>query len=508
MTLDGASPCWRRSPRRRSASPWRCSGSGWWCAASRRRRYGAFLAAASLAWVAFAVLVVIPRYNAGEGSEFVDRYGSLGSDGGGVAHDPGHAPLGGRRGRRLVRPAQLPRRPAAAAPAAARWPRPCSLAGALPELLINILADWFPQYSIEFQYVAVIVPFAVAASILGPGAACAACAAPRCSSRFLRHPGRVAAVWVGAVALAGVYQGPLPWWDNVPLVGSDSRVEQYRVDDHAARHGARDRPHPRRRPGVGRQPLRRAPVRARAHLHLPGDRRRRVGDRRQPPALHRRPHLAPGPPPAPWPPLLRAARTGGWCSARTACMVFRRIRAGAPRDRAGHRRRPDGARRGAGRPCRPSRWYSAPGPAARHPRPAASPAPASCGCCPVPALVIVLCGLLLIAGAPRPRARSARGPAAPAWSPALGAAGASGLAPRAVVRASTRGSSWSCPSTGLAVASVALPVTVEPAADRRRRARRRRRRHRRGHGPRRVAPLSGPGAAHAARWRGPSPAPW
>ncbi len=196
-----------------------------------RRRYGAFLVAASLSWVAFAVLWVIPRYNAGEGSEFVDRYGSLGSDGGGVL-------------------TTLVTRPWEAAEVAASYDRlsyigalllpllllplgaPLLLAGALPEVLINILADWFPQYSIEFQYVAVIVPFAVAAAILGLARA-RRLRRPAPLARFLRHPGRVAAVWGGAAAIAGVYQGPLPWWEHVPLVGSDARVEQYRVTDHS-----------------------------------------------------------------------------------------------------------------------------------------------------------------------------------------------------------------------------------------------------------------------------------
>ncbi len=196
-----------------------------------RRRYGAFLAAASLAWVAFAVLWIIPHYNAGQGSEFVDRYGSLGSDGGGVlttllTRPWEAAEVAGSYDRLSYLGALL--LPLLLLPLAA----PLLLAGALPELLINILADWFPQYSIEFQYVAVIVPFAVGASILGL-ARVRRLQRPAPLARFLRHPGRVAAVWVGAVVLAGVYQGPLPWWDNVPLVGSDSRVEQYRVNDHA-----------------------------------------------------------------------------------------------------------------------------------------------------------------------------------------------------------------------------------------------------------------------------------
>lgn len=203
----------------------------WMVVRGAGRRYGAFLAAASLAWVAFAVLVVIPRYNAGEGSRFVDRYGSLGSDGGGVA-------------------TTLVTRPWEAVEVAVTYDRmsylvallapllflpllaPLLAAGALPEVLINILADYFPQYSIEFQYVAVIVPFVVAASILGlarlrrrPG--------PEAVARLVGHTRGVAAVWVGAVALCGVYLGPLPWWSSVPAVGSDQRIEQYRVDDHS-----------------------------------------------------------------------------------------------------------------------------------------------------------------------------------------------------------------------------------------------------------------------------------
>jgi uncharacterized membrane protein len=195
------------------------------------RRYGAFLAAAATAWVAFAVLVVIPRYNEGQGSEFVDRYGSLGSDGHGVA-------------------LTLLTRPWEAVQLVSSYDRlsylaalllpllllslaaPLLLAGALPEILINILADWFPQYSIQFQYVAVIVPFVVASSILGL-ARLRRARRPEALVRLLADPGRVAMVWVGAVVLSGIYLGPLPWWSAVPLVGSQARTEQYRVTDHS-----------------------------------------------------------------------------------------------------------------------------------------------------------------------------------------------------------------------------------------------------------------------------------
>jgi uncharacterized membrane protein len=196
------------------------------------RRYGAALAAASLAWVAFATLVVVPRFNDGRGSAFVDRYATLGDDGGDVA------------GTLLTRPWEaaellasydrLSYLMALLAPLAfLSLAAPLLAAGALPEVLINTLSDWFPQYSIEFQYVAVIVPFLVAAAILGL-ASLRRRRRPAWLARALRRGGAVAAAWVGVVLLSGVYLGPLPWWSGVPGVGSDERAEQYRVGAHAA----------------------------------------------------------------------------------------------------------------------------------------------------------------------------------------------------------------------------------------------------------------------------------
>jgi len=203
----------------------------WMAVRGLGRRYGAALAAASLAWVAFAVLVVIPRYNAGQGSEFVDRYATLGSDGGEVARTVLTRPweaaeLIGSYDRLSYLVALLA--PLALLPLAA----PLLAAGALPEVLINVLSDWFPQYSIEFQYVAVIVPFVVAAAILGL-ARLRRLTRPPALARLMAHDRSVAACWVAVVALAGVSLGPLPWWSAVPVVGSDERVEQYRVGDRA-----------------------------------------------------------------------------------------------------------------------------------------------------------------------------------------------------------------------------------------------------------------------------------
>ena len=196
------------------------------------RRYGIALAAASLAWVATAVLVVIPHFNGGRGSEFVDRYGSLGEDGGGIAHTLVTHPweavqlVGSSYDRLSYLGALLI--PLAFLSLAA----PLLAAGALPEVLINVLADWFPQYSIQFQYVAVIVPFLVAAAILGL-ARLRRARRPAAMARFLSHDGAVAVVWVGVVLVAGAVQSPMPWTNDIPAIGSDQRVEQYQVGHHA-----------------------------------------------------------------------------------------------------------------------------------------------------------------------------------------------------------------------------------------------------------------------------------
>lgn len=101
-------------------------------------------------------------------------------------------------------------------------------------------------------------------------------------------------------------------------------------------------------------------------------------------------------------------------------------------------------------------WYSAPGPAA----PTRTSGFAGAGqlwLLPVPALVIVLCGVLLIAGRPgheRIPVRRAGLVAAAAGALALGLVLWSALDPRLELVVTLEGS----------VARVAVPVTVEPAA--------------------------------------------
>ena len=181
------------------------------------RRYGPVLAAVSVAWVAFAMKVVIPHFNDGRGTEFSTRY-DIGSPWEAAQWVAGYPRLS-YLGALLIPLLFLP------------LLAPLLAAGALPEVLINVLAEYFPQYSIQFQYVAVIVPFVVAASILG--LATLRRRAPRRLAPVLGRTRAVAAVWVGTVLLSGVYLGPLPWWGAVPVVGSDARTEQYHVGHHA-----------------------------------------------------------------------------------------------------------------------------------------------------------------------------------------------------------------------------------------------------------------------------------
>jgi uncharacterized membrane protein len=202
----------------------------WICVRRRRPLPGAVLSVLSAAWVAVAVWVIIPHYRGSE-SAFVDRYGELGGSTGEIARTlitrPWEAVEQIATYHRLTYVLAL-LVPLLFLPLLA----PLLTAAALPDLLLNLLADWWPQYSIEFQYTAVIAPFLVLGAVLGLA-----------RLRTWRRPGWLAAaagrsglVAAGMVVwLAGctAVQGPLPWFGEVS-VASDSRLIQYRVGPHAA----------------------------------------------------------------------------------------------------------------------------------------------------------------------------------------------------------------------------------------------------------------------------------
>jgi uncharacterized membrane protein len=200
----------------------------WMIIRHRRRLVGAGLAIGALVWTVVAVAVIIPSAAASNESPFAGRYSELGDSPGAaagavlnrpweaiaIAADHGGAEyLAG-----LLLPLLL-------MPLAA----PLLVLVALPEIAINLLSDWPAQRSIEFHYGSVIVPFFIAATILGFGRAIRGeLPGPL---RLLKGRGRELAIAVGAAGLVGTLLiGPLP--TGSPL-GSDSRRAQYSAGAHA-----------------------------------------------------------------------------------------------------------------------------------------------------------------------------------------------------------------------------------------------------------------------------------
>jgi uncharacterized membrane protein len=206
---------------------------GIWMAVSLgRRRAGAIVATASLAWTAIAVWVIIPHYNRGKASAFVgDRYGDLGSDTGEVLRTVVTQPWEAIRqgatwdGGRYLLALLLPL-------LALSLFAPLLAAGALPDLVLNLLSSRPEQHHIEYHYSAVIAPFLIAAAIRGL-ATLRARRHPRWVARLVDRPGPVAAGLVLAGVVAGYLLGPLPFWQHVPG-GSRVRAEQYEVPARAA----------------------------------------------------------------------------------------------------------------------------------------------------------------------------------------------------------------------------------------------------------------------------------
>ena len=187
----------------------------------------------SLAWSPSPCSVVIPRYNAGEGSEFVDRYGSLGSDGGGVATTLLTRPWEAARAGRLLRPAQLPRGPAAAAAAAAAGGapapggRPARDADQHPRRLVPAVLDPVPVRRGDRALRGGRRRSSASARVrraTPPGAA----RAPARRHRAAWPPSGWAPSRSRASTSARCHGGA-----TCRSVGSSARVEQYRVTDHS-----------------------------------------------------------------------------------------------------------------------------------------------------------------------------------------------------------------------------------------------------------------------------------
>ena len=182
-----------------------------------RRRAAAVLAGSALAWVALANAVIIPHFAVAAVSPHLGRYRALGSDPGeilttllvrpwevaGVVATPGRALY------LVILLAPLLGLPLLA---------PLLAACALPQLAINLLASTGPAQQIEYHYAAVLVPFLIAAAIMGL-ARLREQRSPVWLHRLMQRPALVAGGLAAAVALSGVRLGPLPIWEHVPGVG-------------------------------------------------------------------------------------------------------------------------------------------------------------------------------------------------------------------------------------------------------------------------------------------------
>jgi uncharacterized membrane protein len=154
---------------------------GLYFALRKRRRWPLLVTLGEGAYFLLAVGVVIPHFNAGAPSAFLDRYeggdGSMRSLAAGLfAH-----PL--RTVRTVLEPSGI------AYLAKLLWPfgfvslaSPLTLLISLPELLLNLLSSKPQQRSIAYHYVAAGAPFVIAAMVLG----------------LRRLAGWLARVWTGA----------------------------------------------------------------------------------------------------------------------------------------------------------------------------------------------------------------------------------------------------------------------------------------------------------------------
>lgn len=198
----------------------------------RQRRWicGVLVSALALAWTLVAVLVIMPAAGSGLPAPFAERYGRFGDT-------PSQALVGA-----VTRPLEV-------VTTIGGWSRlsyllalllpllllpvfaPLLAAAAAPDLVLNMLADWWPNHSIEFHYAAIPAPFLVASAMLGL-AGLRRRTAPSWLARLLRPAGGVALALVGAAAAGTVALGPMPFFGAFSQA-SPSRLDQYRPTPHA-----------------------------------------------------------------------------------------------------------------------------------------------------------------------------------------------------------------------------------------------------------------------------------
>jgi uncharacterized membrane protein len=145
------------------------AGLGLWYAVRRGGRLaGALIVGGSLGWTVIALKVIIPLSSGGRESPFLVRYSAVGGSPEGflkmLVTDPGTIFAAVTTSRDLVYLALL------LVPLLGLWAlEPLLAAVALPAVALNLLSSHEAQTSISYQYVSGIVPFLIAASVIGLG---------------------------------------------------------------------------------------------------------------------------------------------------------------------------------------------------------------------------------------------------------------------------------------------------------------------------------------------------
>ncbi len=202
-----------------------------WFRHPEHRRAAVVLAAASAAWVAIAVGVIMPAFGLETTNAHLDRYSRLGNGPADIALNLVTRPWEFADvlltpGRMLYLLGLL--LPLLLLPLAA----PVLAAVAVPQLLINLFASSGPAQNVDYHYAVLITPVFVAAALLGLANLRDRGLEGRLG-RLIDRSGAMAALLVGAVILTGVWQGPLPLWGWVPGGWGSVPQNALVVDTHA-----------------------------------------------------------------------------------------------------------------------------------------------------------------------------------------------------------------------------------------------------------------------------------
>jgi uncharacterized membrane protein len=204
------------------------AGLGLWVLIHHRRtRTALWLIVGGLVWTAICVGIILPHFAPGGASPFISRYGDVGSTSGSIIKSllihPGHSLRLLFSTSRLNYLWQL-LFPLALLPLLA----PLILIAIVPELLLNMLSNDATQYSIYYQYTAVITPFLIVAMI---GGIAGARRFAGTQGRFSARPAVVITALLATSLITGFLHGPVPIGKLIPG-GSTRQSGQYSVTAH------------------------------------------------------------------------------------------------------------------------------------------------------------------------------------------------------------------------------------------------------------------------------------